>query len=69
MSSMSVVDNIQLVDVNKKTHPQAILVKDNQNNQDLDFSLSDINSNEIIDLPSRKKYDEILFMQSCLQIN
>jgi len=58
MSSMSVVDNIQLVDVNKKTHPQAILVKDNnQSDNNLDISLSDINSNEIIKLPSRERYD------------
>lgn len=54
MSSMSVVDNIQLVDVNKNTHPQAILVKDDQSsNNDLDLSLSDINSNEIMKFPSK----------------
>ncbi|AAO27231.1 hypothetical protein bbp_529 [Buchnera aphidicola str. Bp (Baizongia pistaciae)] len=60
MSSMSVVDNVQLVDVNKKTHPQAILIQNDKfNNENLNDSvLSDIDSNEIVKLQYKTRSND-----------
>lgn len=71
MSSMSVVDNVQLVDVNKKTHPQDNSINHNyRDNDNEQSSLSSSNSDVMVQLtPSQQEELHEIYSHSHLPDN